>query len=1366
LFAYDLRSSKNFFNPNGFKKADGAVPWNVSYYDKKGVALDPTSDDYYQNIANLQYDPRPPVIYTEGKTNDFRYYLDLNRNGMFDWNGALEVTGPNNEHYATNGAFTTKRPFLTSVFSGDPEWIGVLERPDLPHSETNRFIGRYAYIMMPTGKSLDINYIHNIAVYPSAQPDLKYDGVSATTARYSRNQGVGSWELNLAAFLVDLHTNVWKPNLTAFYKLTTNESSGLAFRDAAGLLQYRLNNSRTNLVTPQEMFGTTNRWALDYVDMMADGPIVPYNFWYNSARPNFQLQQAGYVPDNDSDVRFWHGGEHMDRTAEFPDVQRYFRLNRPGSSTEQFDFFGKFTNAMSSTRTNTYDRYAYYRLLAQMGTESKPALQGKIHLNFATEPGSVPTKLNPWVTVTNNAGMPTLLARSNLTVALKQNDGGEKYVQQPNNLTNFFLMTANAMLRESLVTNVYLDEFNKWRTNYTIGCSYFHDPSLNTVPNGNTIRYIVGSPVRPDISITNIQIYHRPNIASAWRPNDLTYTNAEYTAAVHRVLQLAANVYDTMYNDQGRSAHAANDPYYPTVWRPLYDITPTNITITGWQPQVNAALALNHAVNTNLFRSPSEYFTNRNVIITNVSFYGQPWVVGVKKGWPTFNELSVETYAQVSRRLEISKNRDAKSLGKPVSLTDYANLANHTRQIYMLGLSNTVGLEAWNSYALTNNRKIRIDTRIETRVGIERVTARNPTNHTVITSVPVFASPKTYISTTNNYVVPKWPARPTQGQASNRTLTNAIPVDGGSDFRVPLYTLLPVLENSQYTEIPGPFGTFFANPAQFQSITNTPDFVISVTNRVRYLATDVDENRIIDYVSLDNIISKIDLDEAMRQGQNAGNILATGSNSGIVDPNIFWVPDPITKSQATSFGVNVGIMKQIEASLDILQLGADWKDYSAFARITAEIQKFQLFMYGTNNGAQNTNYTVQVPFTPSRKFYLISRYQANDPLVHFTAEDLYDPRQTTRPQIVKLTETAVNTELGKPNTLRQAIRLDHGIEFRDPRIDNSDDWQFPIAKLDDPNGPARRYGAPNFLYRFPNIGTLGQIHRGTPWQTVYLKAFAATNTPVAALQTPVPTWYQWAGSFGTHPTNDWKFVGLFTTAITENAARGLLSVNQTNTAAWSAVLSGVPVITNSLSNTKAAQNLPPQFGVPKGNNSGNNNNVTEDLLIQPGSVQLSNIVRSINQYRAAPDRPMGAFSYLGEVLGAPMLSFGINPDPNRQTYQGSPYLNFAKEQTQTPDGHPDWHEFTDEALEAIPQRILSLLKEDEPRVTIYCFGQTLKPAPRSFVTTADYYNLCVNYQVAGEYVTKAVVRVEGDFNNPQNPLRTVVESFEALAPFE
>jgi hypothetical protein len=92
--------------------------------------------------------------------------------------------------------------------------------------------------------------------------------------------------------------------------------------------------------------------------------------------------------------------------------------------------------------------------------------------------------------------------------------------------------------------------------------------------------------------------------------------------------------------------------------------------------------------------------------------------------------------------------------------------------------------------------------------------------------------------------------------------------------------------------------------------------------------------------------------------------------------------------------------------------------------------------------------------------------------------------------------------------------------------------------------------------------------------------------------------------------------------------------------------------------------------------------------------------------------------------------------------------------------------FTDDQVEAIPRRILSLLKEDEPRVVIYCFGQTLKPAPRSFVTSADFYNLCVNYQVTGEYATKAVVRVDGELKNPANPLKTVMESFEVLPPFE
>ena len=75
----------------------------------------------------------------------------------------------------------------------------------------------------------------------------------------------------------------------------------------------------------------------------------------------------------------------------------------------------------------------------------------------------------------------------------------------------------------------------------------------------------------------------------------------------------------------------------------------------------------------------------------------------------------------------------------------------------------------------------------------------------------------------------------------------------------------------------------------------------------------------------------------------------------------------------------------------------------------------------------------------------------------------------------------------------------------------SDDWDFPTNKL-------------------PNIGWLGRVHRGTPWQTIYLKSHLAFDDALKK-QTRALTpqeWAAWSGSFGTHPTNDWKFLDLFT----------------------------------------------------------------------------------------------------------------------------------------------------------------------------------------------------------------------------------------------
>jgi len=154
-FAYDFMVSTNFISANGFIPGRGSSLTNVSYvYAGNGKPLN-NDADIRQNQLNLFYDPRPPVfIVTNFATgaSEFRFYLDLNRNRRFDTNGYQRV-------FNTNGVFTGQ----TGFYWGDPEWIGILEHPDLPHSPTNRFIARYAFVVVPAGRTLDINYIHNNA---------------------------------------------------------------------------------------------------------------------------------------------------------------------------------------------------------------------------------------------------------------------------------------------------------------------------------------------------------------------------------------------------------------------------------------------------------------------------------------------------------------------------------------------------------------------------------------------------------------------------------------------------------------------------------------------------------------------------------------------------------------------------------------------------------------------------------------------------------------------------------------------------------------------------------------------------------------------------------------------------------------------------------------------------------------------------------------------------------------------------------------------------------------------------------------------------------------------------------------------------
>src|ERR1035438_1765950 len=253
-YSSGLLVSTNFINGYGFQNSGAGVadPTNVSYVYSTGNPLN-NAPDFNQNVANLLFLPRAPV-FVPNPTNssapsDFRFYLDLNRNGQFETNGVVT-----NVDSANKVIFAGGNPVVNNQV-GDPEWVGVLERPDVPHGPNNKFVARYAFVAVPADGSLDLNAIHNetrtTIVDPAANGS---DG-------FFRNQGVGSWEINLAAFLADLNTNQWDnlvgsgPGAPAgsagFYQYNRPAfaNAGAAFADAFSLLNYRYAGNY-NLLAP------------------------------------------------------------------------------------------------------------------------------------------------------------------------------------------------------------------------------------------------------------------------------------------------------------------------------------------------------------------------------------------------------------------------------------------------------------------------------------------------------------------------------------------------------------------------------------------------------------------------------------------------------------------------------------------------------------------------------------------------------------------------------------------------------------------------------------------------------------------------------------------------------------------------------------------------------------------------------------------------------------------------------------------------------------------------------------------------------------------------------------------------------------
>ena len=1266
-FNYDLMVPTNFVNPIGF--IPGLVsPTNVNYDFKFGGTTNWNVNDWERNIANLMIDPRAPVFVTNRFRGglDFRYYLDLNRNGFFEPTGwSVETNALGLPVLGTNG-----QPILHFV-SGDPQWIGGLEFPDRYHGPDNLFTYRYTYFAVPVSKTLDLNYIYNFAKDPDA---------AMTTAGgdgFYRNQGVGTYEINLASFLVDLNTNLWtSPNAAVnpyrYYWDNINNSqqyrkpnTGVAFEDALSILAYRYAYSTGTLFSVNNLFGATGVRAFgnDSLDGYSAGPPMMGTTW-------------PVVPDADQ-ARInlgWSGSPNSNHVFSISDLFDKSKIHHT-----PVDGLATFPDRLAAAGTNisTYNRYTGYRLLSQLGTDSAPEPAGTINLNYDN---LVAANAQGIVSVTN-------------------------FIPWTNSVA-FFTNAAQRLLTDA---------------GYVVG------PTVN------------GS------SPTNILVANRAGKTSF---QIQVYPTNLYNASVHRVLQLAANIYDATTNNAYKLYPNVNVGF-PTVFRPIFrrdnflrvfivdyrEVTDTSVAslLQGVAPPM---IDLEKTNSTGI--PPMGQPINPNLSLEPM-VTGVPLVVGAKKGFPNFNEFEMQTMVTVTRKLQFVK----RSPTGPVV---------QTNQMYLLSISNAFGIEAWNSYTNAYPRQLQMIVSGELTAFITNELGQ------LIGSNSLARPFSNFVQYGMAPFINNWPG-----------LIRQNPTLAYTSFMVPFY---PQTNNFFFLPLASAVNAPFPNqrtlivPAQtnFDRGFNFPihRWYLNLRTRLHFILVDTAANRIIDYVNLATKDDPVDITTALTQG---------GVNGGLSDnyrPDGFFGSMFLT-NRSTNINVNInglgvptyGIRNQIAASMGSNMNNFVWQP--AFPEAQDRGGAIQQFLTNFYHG---TNLSFVAPYAPSRNLYLYTSWQANDPLVHYTVGDLTPLVITNR----------YNADLPIPNTIDNVAGMDprtlvhvrttaptpindryepwgyvgtHAsstsvtrLALKDPMVTSSDDWDFPTNK-------------------FPNVGWLGRVHRGTPWQTVYLKSppiplpdwatwsgngklatnFGQLSTSMVALYTNNPNvpWqaYTYADATLTSPTNDWRLLDIFSTSFNDNSGLGKLNINQTNLAAWSAILGGVIVLTN----TPLAPGVPytPMVIDPAGYYDLQNPNATIPPLVQ--------IVNGINSTRGTLTNQSFVFKHLGDLMAVPQLTVA------------SPYLNAPNAFTGSSPAP-----ITDAAYERIPQQVLGLLKCDHtPRFVVYAYGQALKPAEHSYVSSGAFSGLYTNYQVTAETAIRAVVRIDGMDKNPVQP-HAVVESYNVLPP--
>jgi hypothetical protein len=731
------------------------------------------------------------------------------------------------------------------------------------------------------------------------------------------------------------------------------------------------------------------------------------------------------------------------------------------------------------------------------------------------------------------------------------------------------------------------------------------------------------------------------NLASRLLQSDLNleltriqiWPTNQYTPAVHRLLQVTANIYDTTTNRFGDDF-----AYLPTVFRPLFTNDCGSIFICAYAEETG----------TNFLSRPYRDLDNpadRAALQPDDNVYGIPLVIGAKKGLPNFNEFALQSVIQVARGLEFRKVTPA----GPVT---------QTNQMYIIGISNLFGIEGWNSYQAAYPHSLKMV--LAGEVSMVMTNEMQGLAGVVRSNIVVVAT------VSNNILPDSWRGfvDPRNPADSKNAYSFLVPANGGCWF----------VTNEAYQPYAAGGGKLVGGTSEPepQSVAGfpVPRLALTLRSRLRFALVDAILNRIVDYVNLSGMDANIDITAQLMGQAQLG-----------VEPSVIgslWNTNRLGNSSDV-FTPTFGIINQIEVCLGNITLSlTDWISYglqtmSGQGKAKA-IDTFRVFMgydpiMYPRGDLPTTNLVMQAPFDPARKVFQYNSWQANDPLVHYTVGDLTDlsstnvivfiaPPGNSAPGLLNIGK--VNTRYNPWPTDPTAPAPEYNLALKDPLVTKSDDWDFPtnqplcIQWAERPHQSNLRADHHQSSHQV-DIRWLGRVHRGTPWQTIYLKSACVD----------LQTWMNWIGCEDAReaslslPTNDWRLASLLVSLQSADYPCHLLSVNDPRLHAWRSVLDGMCVLTNTVSDSGFELNpfQPALFN---------------ELVMRSKSPQAAIITDAIARTRAS--QPNQRFHQLGDILSTPELSIA------------SPWLNLSDIQRQ--------RGITDEAYESIPAQLLPRLRPD------------------------------------------------------------------------